>query len=176
MRKARIWRAFLIKKENSLKTGMDGWRRSADRTRLRTNSLLTGNFTGNSAIFGRFDPNTKRKTAAPQRFSSNSLCSLTGKIFRITGKQSAVLGNSTKRDGCILAPARDRGPGAGIPNVARATHILIIANPSKEGPIGRAANPLQTSGHHSGATWQYGGSPLSASDGLEIRLPLYPRN
>ena len=37
-------------KENSLKTGMRGWRRSADRARLHANSLLTGNFTGKSAI------------------------------------------------------------------------------------------------------------------------------
>jgi hypothetical protein len=29
-----------------------GWRRSADRTRLRRNSLLTGNFTGNFEFFG----------------------------------------------------------------------------------------------------------------------------
>jgi hypothetical protein len=47
MRKARIWRAFLIEKENSPNTGMAGWRRSADRTCLYVNSLLTGNFTGN---------------------------------------------------------------------------------------------------------------------------------
>jgi hypothetical protein len=31
---------------------MLGWRYSADRTNLRGNSLLTGNFTGNFAIFG----------------------------------------------------------------------------------------------------------------------------
>ena len=29
---------------------MPGWRRSADRTRLHVDSLLTGNFTGNLAI------------------------------------------------------------------------------------------------------------------------------
>jgi hypothetical protein len=75
---------------------MAGWRGSADRTRLRTNSLLTGNFTGNFAIFGPFDPNPKRKTAAPQLFSSSSLRSLTGKTFRITGEESAVSGNFIK--------------------------------------------------------------------------------
>jgi hypothetical protein len=32
---------------------LTGWRRSADRTRLRANSLLTGNFTGKFAILGR---------------------------------------------------------------------------------------------------------------------------
>ena len=31
-------------------TGLPGWERSADRTRLRENSLQTGNFTGNSGI------------------------------------------------------------------------------------------------------------------------------
>jgi hypothetical protein len=75
---------------------LPGWRRSADRTRLQANSLLTGNFTGNFAIFGPFDPNPKRKPAAPQLFSSSSLRSLTGKTFRITGKESAVSGNLIK--------------------------------------------------------------------------------
>jgi hypothetical protein len=32
--------------------GMAGWRRSADRTRLHANSLLTGNLTGNFAVLG----------------------------------------------------------------------------------------------------------------------------
>jgi hypothetical protein len=31
---------------------LPGWRRSADRTRLQANSLLTGNFTGKIAISG----------------------------------------------------------------------------------------------------------------------------
>jgi hypothetical protein len=34
---------------------MHGWRRSADRTGLQANSLLTGNFTGNFAILGPRD-------------------------------------------------------------------------------------------------------------------------
>jgi hypothetical protein len=34
------------------KAGMGGWRRSADRTGLQANSLLTGNFTGKIAISG----------------------------------------------------------------------------------------------------------------------------
>jgi hypothetical protein len=41
---------FSFKEGISLKRGMPGWRRSADRTRLHANSLLTGNFTGNFAI------------------------------------------------------------------------------------------------------------------------------
>jgi len=31
---------------------MPGWRRSADRTSLQANSLVSGNFSGNSAIPG----------------------------------------------------------------------------------------------------------------------------
>jgi hypothetical protein len=32
--------------------GLPGWRRSADRTTLHANSLVSGNFTGNFAILG----------------------------------------------------------------------------------------------------------------------------
>src|SRR5674476_581555 len=41
-----------IPAEKSLKARLVGWGCSADRTRLDTNSLLTGNFTGNVAILG----------------------------------------------------------------------------------------------------------------------------
>src|ERR1700693_1904154 len=45
--KARHWRAFLrVSRAFSPSVGLPGWRRSADRTRLQANSLLTGNFTG----------------------------------------------------------------------------------------------------------------------------------
>jgi hypothetical protein len=44
-----------------------GWRRSADRTRLRANSLLTGNFTGNFAILRLRSPKPDREMAALQR-------------------------------------------------------------------------------------------------------------
>lgn len=37
-------------RKKSRKRGQPGWRRSADRARLRPNCLLTGNFTGNFAI------------------------------------------------------------------------------------------------------------------------------
>ena len=51
--KARHWRAFLaLRVVKSLCPGLAGWRRSADRTRLQANSLLTGNYTGNFAISG----------------------------------------------------------------------------------------------------------------------------
>ena len=51
MRKAAFGGPFSSKEGNSLKRGMPGWRRSADRTCLQANSLLTGNFTGNFAFF-----------------------------------------------------------------------------------------------------------------------------
>jgi hypothetical protein len=55
--KARYWRAFLrLLGVVSLSVGLVGWRRSADRTRLQANSLLTGNFTGNFAISGLKGP------------------------------------------------------------------------------------------------------------------------
>jgi hypothetical protein len=51
--KARRWRAFLrVSGTFSLNARLPGWRRSADRTRLQENSLLTGNFTGNFANLG----------------------------------------------------------------------------------------------------------------------------
>jgi hypothetical protein len=51
--KARHWRAFLRASwPFYLDAVLAGWRRSADRTSLRRNSLLTGNFTGNFAILG----------------------------------------------------------------------------------------------------------------------------
>jgi hypothetical protein len=59
-----------MRKENSLKTRLAGWRRSADRTCLHTNSLLTGNFTGNFAISGLEDRISEQETAVLQRFFS----------------------------------------------------------------------------------------------------------
>jgi hypothetical protein len=49
----------VTKEGNSLKRGLPDWRRSADRTRLRPNSLLTGNFTGKIAFFGFLRQNAK---------------------------------------------------------------------------------------------------------------------
>src|ERR1700738_1896541 len=57
---------FSSKEGNSLKRGLPGWRRSADRTRLHANSLLTGNFTGNFAISGLPAPIPERGTAVLQ--------------------------------------------------------------------------------------------------------------
>jgi hypothetical protein len=50
-----------------------GWRRSADRARLRANSLLTGNFTGNFAILGAPSRFFQQETAALQRLFASSL-------------------------------------------------------------------------------------------------------
>src|SRR6476660_3166624 len=41
--------------------GLAGWRRSADRTRLQANCLLTGNFTGNFAILGLLGPISRQE-------------------------------------------------------------------------------------------------------------------
>src|SRR5882672_5697461 len=60
--KARHWRAFLrLQRVKSPGAGLPGWRRSADRTGLQANSLLTGNFTGNFAISGFRDVPLKPK-------------------------------------------------------------------------------------------------------------------
>jgi hypothetical protein len=65
--KARHWRAFLsLLRAKSPVAGLPGWQRSADRTRLRANSLLTGNFTGNFAILGLGDAIWYQGTAALQ--------------------------------------------------------------------------------------------------------------
>jgi hypothetical protein len=65
--KARHWRAFLsLLRAKSPVVGLPGWRRSADRTRLRTNSLLTGNFTGNFAILRLAGPMPRQETAVLQ--------------------------------------------------------------------------------------------------------------
>jgi hypothetical protein len=54
--KARYWRAFIrLLGVVSLSVGLVGWRRSADRTSLQANSLVSGNFTGNFAILGLKD-------------------------------------------------------------------------------------------------------------------------
>jgi hypothetical protein len=44
-----------------------GWRRSADRTRLQANSLLTGNFTGNFTIPEGQETILELEPAVPQR-------------------------------------------------------------------------------------------------------------
>jgi hypothetical protein len=65
--KGRNWRAFLgFMNVQSPVAALPGWRRSADRTRLQANSLLTGNFTGNFAISGLPRPISQQETAAPQ--------------------------------------------------------------------------------------------------------------
>ena len=65
--KARYWRAFLqLLGVVFLNAGLPGWRRSADRTSLQANSLVSGNFTGNFAILGLRDTISCQKTTALQ--------------------------------------------------------------------------------------------------------------
>jgi len=69
MRENPLFPAFYRVSEDTYpNAGMDGWRRSADRTRLQPNSLLTGNFTGNFAISGLREPIPEQETAALQHF------------------------------------------------------------------------------------------------------------
>jgi hypothetical protein len=51
------WDSFLsiLLGVECLGAGLVGWRRSADRTSLQANSLVSGNFTGNFAILGPRD-------------------------------------------------------------------------------------------------------------------------
>jgi hypothetical protein len=42
-----------------------GWRRSADRTRLREKTLLTGNFTGKIPILGLQETISEQETSVP---------------------------------------------------------------------------------------------------------------
>jgi hypothetical protein len=66
--KARHWRAFLqVSGTITPSSGMPGWRRSTDRTRLHANSLLTGNFTENFAILRLPEPISWLETTALQR-------------------------------------------------------------------------------------------------------------
>jgi hypothetical protein len=51
----------------SVRAGLPGWRRSAGRTCLHANSLLTGNFTGNFAIPRPLETILEQETAVPQR-------------------------------------------------------------------------------------------------------------
>ena len=93
--KARHWRAFVrVSGIFSLRAGLVGWRRSADRARLQANSLLTGNFTGNFAIQGFESRFCRQEVPVLQRFFASSLRKLTGKIFRGTGKLWRTTGNS----------------------------------------------------------------------------------
>ena len=67
--KAGHWRAFLaLVRAKSQGAGLPGWRRSADRTSLHENSLLSGNLPGNFAISALFEPVAYRKTPALQLF------------------------------------------------------------------------------------------------------------
>jgi hypothetical protein len=72
---------------------LPGWRRSADRTRLQPDSLLTGNFTGNLVFSSLPGPISWQEVAVLQRLFTNSLRKLTGKMFEGTGNSFAGTGN-----------------------------------------------------------------------------------
>jgi hypothetical protein len=55
-----------ITQVKSPSAGLAGWRRSADRTGLQANSLVSGNFTGNFAILGLRDTILYQETATLQ--------------------------------------------------------------------------------------------------------------
>jgi hypothetical protein len=59
-------KGFLTPSTSAQETGLAGWRRSADCTCLHANSLVTGNFTGNFAIPGRWETVLEQETAVPQ--------------------------------------------------------------------------------------------------------------
>jgi hypothetical protein len=58
------------------------------------NSLLTGNFTGKTVIFGFGNRPLEPETPLPRHFGAHSLIKLTGKRFRRTGILVAPTGNS----------------------------------------------------------------------------------
>jgi hypothetical protein len=51
----------------TVRTRLPRWRRSADRTCLHANSLLTGSFTGKFATSGHFETISEQEIAVPQR-------------------------------------------------------------------------------------------------------------
>ena len=61
-----------------LNAGLRGWRRSADRTHLQPNSLLTGKLTGILAFSGRRDPALRQETPVLQRLFVKFPTKLTG--------------------------------------------------------------------------------------------------
>jgi hypothetical protein len=53
--------------KTAVRSGLPRWRRSADRTGLQANSLVSGNFTGNFAILVSQEPISLHETAVLQR-------------------------------------------------------------------------------------------------------------
>jgi hypothetical protein len=68
MREKPVFAASHVSRAARPNAGMAGWRRSADRTCLYENSLVSGNFTGNFAISGLLQPIPEQETAALQHF------------------------------------------------------------------------------------------------------------
>jgi hypothetical protein len=59
-------KSLVLIQRTPVRTRLPPWRRSADRTRLRSNSLLTGNFTGKITISGPGAVVFEHETAALQ--------------------------------------------------------------------------------------------------------------
>ncbi len=72
-------------------TALFGWRRSGDRAGLHRISLLTGNFTGNSAKLSLYRGLRAQEIVASRRFPETIPRELTGKAFRGTGKLRACI-------------------------------------------------------------------------------------
>ena len=99
--KARHWRAFLgFMWVESLSAGLAGWRRSADRTRLHPDSLVSGNFTGNFAISRAFGRSFEQETAALQPLLEQFPTQINREIFP---KNRELLGDNRE-----LSPPNSR--------------------------------------------------------------------
>ncbi len=64
---------------------LPGWRRSADRTRLHANSLLTGNFSGKPGNLAAQRGDSRAEALHRSHFRGSSLIQLTGNISGATG-------------------------------------------------------------------------------------------
>jgi hypothetical protein len=62
-------RAFFFGAQLFLAPRLPGWRRSADRTSLHMNSLLSGNLTGKFVISDLFEPDCLAKNPCAAAFS-----------------------------------------------------------------------------------------------------------
>jgi hypothetical protein len=101
---------FSSKEGNSLKRGLPGWRRSADRTRLQANSLLTGNFTGKIAILWLPGWVSEQGSSVPQRFFAKFPTQGNREIILDNREFSALTGNK-----CISLSCPDQTERRGYP-------------------------------------------------------------
>jgi hypothetical protein len=112
---------------------MRGWRRSADRTCLHANSLLTGNFTGNFQFRGTKGQFLCEKLLCRSSFSYTSLLNLTGKKFARTGNFLAETGKFASKDHRVKFSVHTHGTVSGGRNGQRGCGVGIEAR-DREGP------------------------------------------